>query len=115
VGQYNTLGVIPFKVTFNTMAVPGVPAVTKQVPVYQYVRIKVPVGNTFKYVWVVKAVPVKVHVGNTVKTVWHAVVLHYRTVIVTPAVPAIAGATGTFNSAFNPASQATLNAIPTVH
>ncbi len=100
-GQYSTLGVIPYTVTFTTNtvpAIPGVPAVTKVVPVY-----------------VKKLVTVKV--GKVTKKVWKMVLVGHKTVIVKaaiPGVPAIPGATGTFNSAFNPASQATLNAIPTV-
>ena len=94
-GQYDTLGVIPYSVTFKTMAVPAVPAVTKLVKVY-------------------KAELVTIKVAGKLKKVWRNVFVGWKRVIVKPAVPAIPGATGTFNSAFNPASQATLNAIPTV-
>jgi hypothetical protein len=113
-GQYNTLGIIPYKVVFHTMAVPGVPAVTKVVTTYQAIQVKIHVNGKVKKVWVFKMVASRVKVGHTYKKVWHRVVTGHHTVIVTPAVPAIPGATGTFNSAFNPASQATLNAIPTV-
>ncbi len=94
-GKYDTLGIIPYTVTFHTMAVPGVPAVTKTVKVY-------------------KRELVTIKVGKKTKKVWREVLVGTKTVIVTPAVAAIPGATGTFNSAFNPSSQATLNAIPTV-
>jgi hypothetical protein len=94
-GKYDTLGVIPYTVTFQTDAVPGVPAVTKTVNVY-------------------KKELVNVKVGGKVKKEWRRILVGTKSVTVTPAVPAIPGATGTFNSSFNPASQATLNAVPTV-
>lgn len=81
-GQYSTLGIINYQVTFNTIAVP---AVTKKVSATKLVR--------------------------TVKNgkVTTRRVRYTKTVVVTPAV---AGATGVFKSSFNPASQATLNALP---
>lgn len=93
--QYDTLGVIPYTVTIKTNAVAAVPAVTKKVKVF-------------------KRELVNVRVGNKIVKEWRRVLVGTKTVIVTPAKPAIPGATGTFNSAFNPASQATLNAVPTV-
>jgi hypothetical protein len=96
-GQYDTLGVIPYSVTFTTNAVAAVPAVTKVVPVYKKELVKV---------WANKA-------KHTTKLVLRRVLVGHKTVIITPAVPAIPGATGTFNSMFNPASVATLNAVPT--
>ncbi len=86
-GQYSTLGVINYTVTFNTIAVP---AVTKKV-------------------FAVKFVPVVVkgkHVIVNHKVVYHSV-RYQKTVIVTPAV---AGATGIFKSNFTPSSVLTLNA-----
>lgn len=94
-GQYDTLGVIPYTVTIKTNAVPAVPAVTKKVKVF-------------------KRELVNVRVGKKIVKEWRRVLVGTKTVIVTPAKAAIPGATGTFNSAFNPASQATLNAVPTV-
>jgi hypothetical protein len=94
-GQYDTLGIIPYTVTIHTDAIPAVPAVTKSVKEY-------------KKEWVY------VRVGKKIKKELRRVFVGYETVIVTPAVAAIPGATGTFNSAFNPSSQATLNAVPTV-
>jgi hypothetical protein len=95
VGQYNTLGVIPYTVTMKTVAVPGKPAVYKIVKIYQWRLVNVLVN------------------GKWVKQ-WRHVLIGGKKVLVRPGVPAIPGATGTFNSAFNPASQATLNAVPTV-
>lgn len=81
-GQYSTLGILSYTVSFKTIAVA---AVTKQVTAYK---------------WVYK----------TVKGVRkHVKVSYKKTVTVTPAV---AGATGTFVSNFNSASVATLNALP---
>lgn len=94
-GQYDTLGVIPYTVTLKTNAVPGVKAVTKLVKTY-------------------KRKLVKVRVGKKVKKEWRLVLVKVRRVVIKPGKAAIPGATGTFNSAFNPASQATLNAVPTV-
>ena len=93
-GQYDTLGIIPYTVTVKTMTVPAVPAVTKKVTAYKTVTVRVKRGH--------KIVSIKRRVS------------YKKVVIVTPAVAAIPGATGTFNSFFNPASQATLNALPTV-
>ncbi len=81
-GDYDTLGIIPYKVTFNT---DSVPAVTKQVRAFKNVT-KVVNGKS-----------------EIVK------VSYLKTVVVTPAVP---GATGVFQSDFNSTSQATLNAVP---
>ncbi len=86
-GQYNTLGVINYKVTFNTIAVP---AVTKNVVAQRYV----PVMKKGK------------HVVVNHKVVYH-MVRYLKQVIVTPAV---AGATGTWQSNFTPSSVLTLNA-----
>ncbi|MGP8008939.1 MAG: hypothetical protein ACLPKZ_01590 [Acidimicrobiales bacterium] len=88
-GDYNTLGLIGYTVTFNTIAVP---AVTKKVKE-------------------TKLVPT---IKNGKKVIRHGKVVTHRvtylkTVVVTPAV---AGASATFQSAFNPASVATLNAVP---
>ncbi len=94
-GQYDTLGVIPYTVTFKTLAVPRVPAVTKVVKIYER-RL------------------VKIRVHGKIRKVWRRVWVHTKRVTVKPGKPGIPGATGTFNSAFNPASQATLNAVPTV-
>jgi hypothetical protein len=86
---YNTLGLIPYTVTFKTIAVA---AVTKKVPATKWVLVR-------------KAGKV-VHVnGNVV----YKAVKYMKTVIVTPAV---AGATGTFTPNFNTSSSATLNAAP---
>lgn len=86
---YSTLGLIPYTVTFKTIAVP---AVTKKVPAIKWVVLR-------------KAGKV-VHVNG--KLVYIAV-KYTKTVIVTPAV---AGATGTFTPNFNTSSTATLNAVP---
>jgi hypothetical protein len=86
---YSTLGLIPYTVTFKTIAVP---AVTKKVPAIKWVLLR-------------KAGKV-VHVNG--KVVYTAV-KYTKTVIVTPAV---AGATGTFTPDFNTPSTATLNAVP---
>jgi hypothetical protein len=88
-GLYNTLGVINYKVTIATIAVP---AVTKQV-------------KAIKYVPTIKN---KKHVVVNGKGVFHQV-SYTKTVVVTPAVP---GATGVFQPAFTPLSQLTLNALP---
>ena len=93
-GKYNTLGIIPYTVTFNTVAVPASPAVTHSTIAHKIVNVRVKRGH--------KTVIVKKRVSY--KKVW----------IDKAATKAIPGATGTFNSYFNPASQATLNAIPTV-
>jgi hypothetical protein len=88
-GKYDTLGIINYKVTFNTIAVP---AVTKKVTATKLV----PLLRKGKHV-----------------IVNHKVVMHrvnyQKTVVVTPAV---AGGVGTFSSNFNPLSQPTLNAVP---
>jgi hypothetical protein len=86
---YSTLGVINYKVTIATIAVP---AVTKQVKAVKYVP-------TMKN---------KKHVVVNGKGVFHQVT-YTKTVVVTPAVP---GATGVFQPAFTPLSQLTLNALP---
>ena len=86
-GQYNTLGVINYKVTFNTIAVP---AVTKKIAATKFV----PVLRKGK------------HVVVNHEVVYH-MVSYQKTVIVTPAV---AGATGTWQSNFTPSSVLTLNA-----
>jgi hypothetical protein len=88
-GQYNTLGIINYKVTVNTIAVA---AVTKKVHA-------------------TKLMPT---MKNGKRVVLHGKVVTHRvgfmkTVVLTPAV---AGATGTFVSNFNPDSVATLNALP---
>jgi hypothetical protein len=86
---YSTLGLIPYTVTFKTIAVP---AVTKKV-------------NATKWVLLRKK-------GKVVHVNGHVVYIakqYKKTVIVTPAV---AGATGTFTPNFNTNSSATLNAIP---
>ncbi len=86
---YNALGLIPYTVTFKTIAVP---AVTKKVPAIKWVLLR-------------KAGKV-VHVnGNVV----YSAVKYMKTIVVTPAV---AGATGTFTPNFNTSSSATLNAAP---
>jgi hypothetical protein len=88
-GLYDTLGIINYKVTFNTNAVN---AVTKKV----HATKLVPTMKNGKRV-----------------IVNHKVVMHRvgyeKTITVTPAV---AGAVGTFASNFNPLSQPTLNAVP---
>jgi hypothetical protein len=81
-GDYNTLGVISYKVTVNTIAVP---AVVKKVHATRIVR------TVRKGKVTTRRVP------------------YVKTVIVTPAVP---GATGTFQSGFTSSSVATLNALP---
>jgi hypothetical protein len=81
-GQYNTLGIIPYQVTVKTIAVP---AVTKKVKATKLVAKTINGKSVMQRVTYVK------------------------TVVVTPAVP---GATGVFQSNFNPLSQATLNAVP---
>jgi hypothetical protein len=88
-GDYDTLGTINYTVTFKTIAVA---AVTKQVTATKFV--------------VTKSHGKVVKVDG--KAVYHKV-SYKTTVIVTPAV---AGATGTFVSNFNPDSIATLNAVP---
>lgn len=87
VGQYNTLGIINYTVTFNTIATP---AVTKKVVMTKYVPV------------IVKGK----HVVVNHRIVYH-LVRYQKTVIVTPA---IAGATGTWQSNFTPSSVLTLNA-----
>jgi hypothetical protein len=87
--NYSTLGLIPYTVTFKTIAVP---AVTKKVPATRWVLLKKK-GKA-------------VHVDG--KLVYRSV-KYMKTVIVTPAV---AGATGTFTPNFNTSSSATLNAVP---
>lgn len=84
---YSTLGLIPYTVTFKTIAVP---AVTKKVPATKWV--------------VLRKAGKAVHVNG--KLVYVAV-KYTETVIVTPAV---AGATGTFTPNFTSLSSATLNA-----
>ena len=88
-GLYSTLGIINYKVSVNTIAVP---AVTKKV---RESRLVPTIKNGKKLV-----------VNG--KVVTHRV-SYLKKVIVTPAV---AGATGTFVSNFNPDSVATLNALP---
>jgi len=83
-GLYSTLGIINYKVTMNTIAVP---AVVKKVTAYRIVKRNV-------------------H-GKIVRVR----VAYKKTITVTKAVP---GATGTFVSSFSPKSVATLNALPTV-
>jgi hypothetical protein len=87
-GQYSTLGVINYTITFHTIAVP---AVTKKVTATKWVLLR-------KH-------------GKVVYVSRHAVyvpVKYQKTVVVTPAVP---GATGTFSPFQFPAtSQLTLNA-----
>ncbi|MGH9020383.1 MAG: hypothetical protein ACRDV0_05125 [Acidimicrobiales bacterium] len=87
---YATLGIIPYTVTFKTIAVP---AVTKKVSAVKYVAVKS------------KGKVVKVAGKPVYKKVSYS-----TTVIVTPAV---AGATATFTPSFNASSSATLNAAPT--
>ncbi len=82
-GLYSTLGIINYKVTVNTIAIP---AVTKVITAYRNVK------RTVNHKVVVRRLAFK------------------KRVVVTPAVP---GATGTFSSSFTPVSQATLNAVPT--
>jgi hypothetical protein len=86
---YTTLGLIPYTVTFKTIAVP---AVTKKVPATRWVLLRKK-GKV-------------VHVNGKVVYVAQK---YSKTVIVTPAV---AGATGTFTPNFNTSSSATLNAVP---
>ena len=86
---YSTLGLIPYTVTFKTIAVP---AVTKKVAATKWVALR-------------KAGKV-VHVNGKIA---YVAVKYMKTVIVTPAV---AGATGTFTPNFNTPSSATLNAVP---
>lgn len=87
VGQYNTLGVINYTVTFNAIATA---AVTKKV----HMTKLVPMLRNGKHV-----------------IVNHKVVMH-RVGYVTTAIvtPAIAGATGSWKSNFTPSSVLTLNA-----
>ncbi|HUY43658.1 MAG TPA: hypothetical protein VMU98_07840 [Acidimicrobiales bacterium] len=87
--NYSTLGLIPYTVTFKTIAVP---AVTKKVPATKWVLVK---KNGKKVMLNGQAV--------------YRAVKYQKTVIVTPAV---AGATGTFTPNFNVNSSATLNAAP---
>ena len=86
---YSTLGLIPYTVTFQTIAVP---AVTKQVAAVRYVPV------------ISKGKVVKVN-GK----VSYRAINYKKTVVVTPAVP---GETATFNPSFNVPSSATLNAAP---
>lgn len=89
--NYATLGLIPYTVTFQTIAVP---AVTKQVLATKWVLLK--------------------RAGKTVFVNHKAVyvlVKYRKTIIVTPAIP---GATATFTPNFNVSSSATLNAAPAV-
>jgi hypothetical protein len=88
-GLYSTLGIINYTVTVNTIAVP---AVTKKV----------------KETKLVPTLKKGKKVIKNGKVVTHRVT-YVKTVVVTPAV---AGATGTFVSNFNPDSVATLNALP---
>jgi hypothetical protein len=88
-GLYDTLGIINYQVSFNTIAVA---AVTKSVTL-------------------TKLVPTLKNGKKVIKN-GHVVthrVSYKKTVVVTPAV---AGATGSFVSNFNPLSVATLNALP---
>jgi hypothetical protein len=86
---YVTLGLIPYTVTFKTIAVA---AVTKKVAATKWVVVKKK-GRAVKL---------------SGKLVYRAV-NYTKTVVVTPAV---AGATGTFTPNFNTNSSATLNAVP---
>jgi hypothetical protein len=86
---YSTLGLIPYTITFKTIAVP---AVTKKVPATRWVLLRKK-GKV-------------VHVNGKVVYIAQQ---YKKTVIVTPAV---AGATGTFTPNFNTSSSATLNAVP---
>jgi hypothetical protein len=86
---YTTLGLIPYTVTFKTIAVP---AVTKKVPATRWV--------------VLRRAGKVVHVNGKVV---YVIQKYMKTVVVTPAV---AGATGTFTPNFNTSSTATLNAVP---
>ena len=86
---YTTLGLIPYTVTFKTIAVP---AVTKKVPTTKWVVLR----RNGKAV-VVDHKVVYTRVRST------------KTVVVTPAVP---GITETFTPNFNVTSSATLNAVP---
>jgi hypothetical protein len=88
-GLYSTLGIINYKVAVNTIAVA---AVTKKV---RETKLVPTLKNGKKLI-------------RNGKVVTHRVA-YLKTVVVTPAV---AGATGTFVSNFNPDSQATLNALP---
>ena len=88
-GLYDTLGIINYSVAMKTIAVP---AVTKKV---RETKLVPTIKNGKKLV-------------RNGKVVTHRVAF-MKTVIVTPAV---AGATGTFVSNFNPDSVATLNALP---
>jgi hypothetical protein len=88
-GLYSTLGIINYSVAMNTIAVP---AVTKKV---RETKLVATIKNGKKLV-------------RNGKVVTHRVAF-LKTIIVTPAV---AGATGTFVSNFNPDSVATLNALP---
>jgi hypothetical protein len=81
-GLYNTLGVISYKVTFNTDAVPAV------VKSERFTKIVITTVN-----------------GKRVAKR----VAYHKNVTVTPAVP---GAVGTFASGFTASSVATLNALP---
>ncbi len=88
-GDYDTLGIIPYEVTFNTISVPAVT----------------------KVVTMTKLVPT-IKNGKKVVRNGHVVthrVSYKKTVVVTPAVP---GASATFQSDFSPTSIATLNALP---
>jgi hypothetical protein len=86
---YNTLGVINYKVTIATIAVPAVTKLVKDV----------------KFVPTMKN---KKQVVVDHKKMYHQVA-YTKTVVVTPAIP---GATGVFQPAFTPLSQLTLNALP---
>jgi hypothetical protein len=88
-GLYSTLGIISYKVSVNTIAVA---AVTKMV---RETRLVPTIKNGKKVI-------------SHGKVVMHRV-SYAKKFIVTPAV---AGATGTFVSNFNPDSVATLNALP---
>jgi hypothetical protein len=87
VGQYNTLGLINYTVTYNTIATP---AVTQRVAAHKFVPV------------IIKGK----HVIVNHKVMYHSV-RYMHTVTVTPAV---AGATGTWQSNFTPSSVLTLNA-----
>jgi hypothetical protein len=88
-GLYSTLGTIPYSVTVKTNAVP---AVTKKV---RAIRLVPTLKNGKR---IIKHGKVVTHRSA-----------YFKTVVVSPAVP---GATGTFQSNFNPSSVATLNAVP---
>ena len=83
-GLYSTLGIINYKVSMSTIAVP---AVVKKITAYRIVKRNVN--------------------GKIVRVR----VAYKKTITVKKAVP---GATGTFVSSFSPKSVATLNAVPTV-